>query len=405
MAEHADFDVAIVGGGLVGASLAAALADTPLHIALVEPQSLPSQAFNDASWDTRIYAVSPASASFLRAVGAWSAIGQDRITPVRRMEIHGDRDGVLAFSAYEAGVAELAFIVESRAMQAALWGRLEQQTNLQLLCPADCAALARVDGGDRGWTLTLADGRELAARLVVGADGRASWVRKSAGIEAPLEPYHQVGVVANFACGRPHENTAFQWFRDDGILAYLPLPGNRISIVWSTSDAHGEALLALAPEDFAARVAAAGAERLGRLEALTPPAAFPLARMIADRFTLSGLALIGDAAHAVHPLAGQGVNLGFADARALADTLATREAFRSCGDAVLLRRYERARREDILAMRWVTHGLQRLFGLPGAAPAVVRNFGLNLTARLGVVRNLLIRHALGQGALVRSSDR
>ena len=389
MSTDATFDVVVVGAGLVGASVAAALADTTLSIAVVERAPPPPAS---AEWDTRIYAISPASVRFLESFGVWQALDRARIQPVRRMDVSGDAGSRMAFSAYDAGVAALAHIVESGAMQRALWARVAGQANVTMLCPARCASLER-DG--KRWRLGLEDGRSIVANLVVGADGRDSWVRGHAGIGAKLEPYGDSGVVANFATERAHEGTAFQWFRADGILAYLPLPGNRISIVWSTPEAHARELTALDPAALAARVAAAGGEQLGRLEPLTPAAAFPLALMDVEHLALGGLALVGDAAHAVHPLAGQGVNLGFGDARVLAALVREREIFRTPGDPTVMRRYERARREDILAMRFVTHGLQRLFSLPGRVPAAVRNLGMNFTDDVGVLKNLLIRQALG----------
>jgi ubiquinone biosynthesis UbiH/UbiF/VisC/COQ6 family hydroxylase len=244
-------------------------------------------------------------------------------------------------------------------------------------------------------TLILASGERLGASLVVGADGAQSWVRRAAGLTARASSYHQLGVVANLGTAKPHDGTAFQWFRADGVLAYLPLPGNRISIVWSTSEPHGRELLGLAPEAFCLRLAEAGQGVLGELTLITPPQAFPLQSLAAESMIGPRVALVGDAAHVVHPLAGQGVNLGFGDARVLAGTLTEREPFRDCGDRVLARRYERSRAEAVFAMRTVTDGLAKLFGLPGLPAARMRNAGLNLTDRLAPVKNLLVRHAIG----------
>jgi ubiquinone biosynthesis UbiH/UbiF/VisC/COQ6 family hydroxylase len=383
-------DIAVVGAGLVGASFAVALDSTPLELVVIEREAPRDDAHE---WDQRIYAISPASARFLAALGVWQALDPVRMQPVRAMEVFGDGAAKLVFSAYESGVPELATIVESRAMQQALWRRLSVQGNVTLRCPARATALAAARAG---WQLTLDDGSAITPNLLVGADGTRSWVRDAAGIATQVTGYGQRGVVANFMCERPHEGTAFQWFRGaDGVLAYLPLPGDRVSIVWSTPDAHAEELLDLTPTAFAERVAAAGGDRLGQLTPITPPAAFPLALMQAKQMAAPGLALLGDAAHVVHPLAGQGVNLGFGDARVLAELVRGREVFRVAGDAALMRRYERARSEDILAMRTVTHGLQRLFSLQGELPAAVRNLGLNLTDDLAVVKNLLVRQALG----------
>jgi ubiquinone biosynthesis UbiH/UbiF/VisC/COQ6 family hydroxylase len=384
------FDVAIIGAGLVGASLAAALGRAGVTVALVEPSPPPAPG---EDWDSRIYSISPASADFLASTGAWEALDARRVQPVSRMEVFGDEPGAtLEFSAYDAGVPTLAFIAESGRLAHALWERAAQLSSVRRFAPARCE---RLEADAHAATLSLAGGERLRAALVVGADGAQSWVRRAAGLAARAASYRQLGVVANCGTAKPHDGTAFQWFRADGVLAYLPLPGNRISIVWSTDDGHGRELLELAPEAFCRRVAEAGGAVLGDLTLITPPQAFPLQSLAAASMIGPRVVLIGDAAHVVHPLAGQGVNLGFGDARVLAETLVAREAFRDCGDRVLARRFERSRAEAILAMRTVTDGLARLFGLPGAAAARVRNQGLRLTDRLAPVKNLLVRHAIG----------
>lgn len=385
-----DFDIVIVGAGLVGASFALALRGAGLNLALVEAQA-PAAAAD--SWDSRIYAVSPGSAAFLNGLGVWKRLDGERICAVHEMLVRGDRaNALLQFSAYESGVPELAWIVESSRLQSVLWQGLEYQHNLERICPDRCEALQL---GDDSAELTLASGRTLKARLVVAADGMHSWVRQAAGIAIARKEYGQMGVVANFACARPHHNTAYQWFREDGVLAYLPLPGQRMSMVWSTPDAHAAELLALPADALGLRVAGAGVQALGKLDLLSAAMQFPLGRLRAARLAAPRIALIGDAGHVVHPLAGQGVNLGFGDAHALSRELLQREPFRDPGDIRLLRRYERARAEDILALAWVTDGLQQLFAAPGAVVAKLRNAGLNLTNALPVVKNLLIRRALG----------
>jgi ubiquinone biosynthesis UbiH/UbiF/VisC/COQ6 family hydroxylase len=388
-----DFDIVIVGAGLVGASLAAALKDSGLHIALVEGRA-PAALRQDDSWDNRIYAINPANARFLDQSGMWSGLDQSRIAPVHEMHVWGDAAAArLDFSAYEAGVEELAFIAESRLMQDGLWRTVQEQSNLELFCPAACTAL-EVD--DEAAHLSLQDGRTLRAKLIVGADGRDSWVRANAGVEASPRAYGQDGVVANFEIEKPHHNAAYQWFREDGILAWLPLPGNRISIVWSAFDALSQELMALPPDEFCRRVQEAGRSTLGKLRLITPPAAFSLRLLNLEHLVRPRVALIGDAAHNVHPLAGQGVNLGFQDAQQLAQVLLQREPQRDCGDYLLLRRYERARKEDILAMQLVTDGLQKLFNNPDPLLRTLRNTGLSLTNHLGGLKNRLMRHAIGE---------
>ncbi|BBO19652.1 MAG: ubiquinone biosynthesis hydroxylase UbiH [Rhodocyclaceae bacterium] len=383
------FDIIIVGAGLAGASLAAAFKDSRLRIALVESRPPTAAA---AGWDSRVYAVSPAAQGFLLEIGAWQHLDASRITPVYDMAIRGDAGGRLDFSAYDSGVGELAWIAESGLMQRELWETVKRQGNLKLFCPAQPQAL---QVGENAVRLGLTSGATLEAALVVGADGADSWVRAQAGLRVDTLPYGEMGVVANFECAEPHRNSAFQWFRADGVLAYLPLPGRRISAVWSTPQAHAGELLALDEATLCRRFAAAGANRLGALKLVTPPAAFPLRLMRVPQIVAPRLALVGDAAHAIHPLSGHGINLGFLDARELAKVLLALPEFGDCGDERSLRRYARARAEEVALLQWATHGLQRLFRPQHPALSVIRNLGLNLTDSLPVVRNMLVRYALG----------
>jgi ubiquinone biosynthesis UbiH/UbiF/VisC/COQ6 family hydroxylase len=384
-----DFDVIIVGGGLAGLSLAVALRTARLKVALIEGRAA---AARQDGWDARIYAVSPANVRFLDAIGAWRHLDAERLAPIQAMEIFGDGGGRLDFSAAAAGVEALAWIAEASLMQRELIESAKRQANLTLLCPAQPAAL-KIEA-ERA-TLRLGDGRTLTARLVVAADGADSWTRAAAGIDVGFRPYDQHGVVANFACERPTGGIACQWFRSDGVLAYLPLPQNLMSIVWATAPDHAAQLLALDPAEFCARVAAAGAERFGKLGLVTPPAAFPLRLMRAPRTVAPRLALIGDAAHTIHPLSGHGINLGFQDARVLADVLAACPEHVDCGDERWLRRYERSRKEEVVALQSVTDGLQKLFAHRSKPVSLLRNFGLDLTNRLPFVRDALTRYAMG----------
>ncbi|MFZ2971083.1 MAG: UbiH/UbiF family hydroxylase [Ferribacterium limneticum] len=382
------FDLIIVGGGLAGASLALALRDTRLRIALVEnnPPHLSD------GWDSRIYAISPANVAFLESIGAWRHLDAARMAPIRAMQIHGDGAGRLDFSAFETGVSELGWILESSQMACEFWESAKRQGNLTLFCPARPDGLElRHDAA----VLHLSDGTVLSARLLVGADGRDSWVRQTAGLVAVNTPYGEKGLVANFATEKPHNNTAFQWFRDDGVLAYLPLPGNRISIVWSTPDGHADELCSLSSELLCERVAEAGSLVLGKLELLTAPAAFPLRLMRVPQTVAPRLALVGDAAHGIHPLSGHGINLGFQDAMTLAGQLAATQPWHDIGQERFLQRYQRARREETVLMQTTTDSLRRLFknSPPGLRP--LRNLGMNLTNGLPLIKNALVRYALG----------
>ncbi|KVW97059.1 UbiH/UbiF family hydroxylase [Thiobacillus denitrificans] len=379
------YQVVIVGAGLVGAAAALALGRQGLRVALVErqPPHLP-----DETWDTRIYAISPASQRFLERLGAWQQMDAGRIQPVFRMDVAGDSFGTIRLDAYEAGVSHLATIVEAGRLQHALWQALQADGNVALHCPA---AIDSIQWGEPYSLLSLADGSMLEAELVVGADGAASRIREWAGLGSTLTPYGQSGVVANFTCEQPHRGTAFQWFFDGDILAWLPLSGNRLSMVWSTQSAYADELVALDAAALAEKVQAAGHDRLGALRLLTPAAAFPLRLIRVDAVAAPGVMLIGDAAHGVHPLAGQGVNLGFGDAEALVDVLAQHRRTH-CGDVRVLQRYARERAEPVQRMQALTHGLHHLFG--DARVAWLRNAGMQFVDRLPPLKAALVREAM-----------
>jgi 2-octaprenylphenol hydroxylase len=385
-----DFDLIIAGGGPVGASLARAAGG--LSVALVANER-PAGCTPEGGFDARVYALSPGNVAFLRDLRAWQAIEPQRLTPVHAMEVFGD-DGAsaLRFDAYRAGVPELAWIVEDCALQQALWRVLEARETLEIFAPAQCE---RLEASHDGASLRLADGRQLRGRLVVGADGARSVIRRDAGIDAVESGYGQSAVVANFECVRPHGNAARQWFLEAGVLALLPLPGQRVSMVWSLPEPEAARLASLPREAFEQEVARASRGSLGELGLLGAPRSFPLRRLAAKKLVAPRVALAGDAAHVIHPLAGQGLNLGLQDARALAAVLAGREPVRDPGDLRLLRRYERARAEPILSMDFMVDALFRLFGSKGSVAARMRNSGLNLVDRVPVLKHVLMRQAMG----------
>jgi ubiquinone biosynthesis UbiH/UbiF/VisC/COQ6 family hydroxylase len=343
--------------------------------------------FSLESFDARVYALTPGNAAFLRELGVWQAMPQERLVPVRAMRVRGDESSSLEFDAYGAGVPELAWIVEDGLLQSALWRDLEAQ----VFVPAQCDSL---DLDDEHAVLGLSDGRKLSAKLVVGADGANSFVREQAGIPARDRDYGQSAVVANFGCERPHENVAYQWFQRGAVLALLPLAGNHVSLVWSLPASDAQRISQLRDKELCREVEVAARGVLGGMTMVTPARSYPLRRLVAERMVAPRVALAGDAGHVIHPLAGQGLNLGLQDARSLAAVLSAREPRRDPGELGLLRRYERGRAEPILVMDTMVDSLFRLFGADGAAAERLRNAGLNLTDRLPVVKNMLMRKAM-----------
>ena len=386
-------DVLIAGAGLVGQALAPALAASGLVVALADraPLILPEPPAIDGDWDTRVYAISPGSASLLRALGAWQSLPADRITPIETMRVAGDDGAVLNFSAYEIGERALAWIVEERALREALVP-LVRAAGVTTHAPRTIASIAwTAEGGE----VRFEEGGSVTARLIVGADGVRSRVREAAGITAVPRPYGQTAVVANFDCERAHQGRAHQWFRDDGgILAWLPLPGRRVSIVWSAPEPQAQELLALDPAMLALRVAEAGANALGTFECITSAAAFPLSFLKVPTVVAHRVALVGDAAHGVHPLAGQGVNLGFGDVEALAAVLRERGPVADAGAPLLLERYARRRAGPVHAMQTATDALAHLFRIRTPWVRSARNLGLSAVERMPSARRLLAQSAL-----------
>jgi 2-octaprenylphenol hydroxylase len=392
MTHHAPFDIAVVGAGLVGAAAATAFAREGWRVALLEAQA-PPVVDAGADLDLRVSAISRGSERLMRSLGAWDAIAPARRAPYRGMVVwDAAGTGEVRFDAADLGEPDLGHIVENRALQRALWDAA-RAAGVVPFAPATVNALV-VD--DATATLALADGRALAARLVVAADGVDSRLRTLAGFAVDGEAYDQHAVVAHLRPAQPHRAIAWQRFQAAGPLALLPLADGRCSIVWTTSPEHATALLALDAAAFGAAVAEAADHRLGAMTLESGRARFPLRHQHADRYVAPRLALIGDAAHVVHPLAGQGVNLGFLDAAALAEVLAdARAQGDDPGEPAVLRAYERWRHAENEATLRAMDGFKRLFGNPSTLMAFARNAGLSLFDRAGPLKRAVMRRAMG----------
>ncbi|MCB5186328.1 FAD-dependent monooxygenase [Methylobacillus gramineus] len=386
--DQQDFDIIVVGGGLVGAAGAVALALQGYRVAIIDRNHTESEPAAD--WDSRIYAISPGNVRWLASLGVWPKLDAERCCAISSMEIWADADSSLAFDAYESNLASLGVIVEGGRLQQALYQRLDE-LGVTRFSGVECK---NVEFHHHHTKLVDAAGNEWHANLLVAADGAGSWLRQQADITSQRHDYAQQGVVANFECEWPHQHRARQWFFDDGVLAWLPLPGKRISIVWSLANDKAEQLLQLDALDFVKEVSAAGQHSLGRLRLITPAAAFPLMLQTPDTLIKPGLALVGDAAHQIHPLAGQGVNLGFRDVVALIGALGTPNPVRLPGDITGLRRYERARKADMMAMRMVTHGLHGLFAHEQPWIKTLRGWGMQQVNGHAGLKKRLIQQAI-----------
>jgi 2-octaprenylphenol hydroxylase len=393
------FDVVIVGGGPVGACAGALLArgmrgDASLSVALLEPR-LPGPAAADSRHDPRVVALSRASERLLRRAAAWSQIPPSRLSAYERMRIWHESiaatsPGVLVFDAADVGEPNLGYIAESRALQVALLAAFVDAGGHIEAAPLTALAI-----GEQEVQVSTPQGT-LSARLVVGADGAQSAVRAAAGLTVETRPYGQTAIVANVATERSHEATAWQRFLHDGTLAFLPLADGTSSIVWSADDTRAMSLVSLSDEAFAAELDRASDQALGRTSLVSERLSFPLMRLAAQRYVAQRVALIGDAAHVVHPLAGQGVNLGLLDAAALAQQVTNATAAREDPGALrVLRAYERWRKSEVAGMALSIDAFDRLLA-HGAGPlARLAQRGLSWVNASQEVRRFFIRRALG----------
>jgi len=388
-ASQPAFDVAVVGAGVAGLATALGAAQLGLEVALVGPDARSFMPSEGAPFDARIYALAPSSVSLLERLKVWPRMTAGRVQVVARMRVFGDAGNELTFDAYQAALERLASIVEEGELARVLAAACSYAPGIARMR----ASFTRLQRDAEGARIDLDDGSAIGARLVVGADGARSALRAAAGINADEIPYRQTALVANFSCREPHQGVAFQWFCDEGVVALLPLPGDHVSLVWSAPESLATELRALEPVAFALRVTARTQAIVGDLTLRGDVQAFPLRVIRVDRLVEDRIALVGDAAHVVHPLAGQGLNLGLQDVSELLRVLAAREEFRDPGDIVLLRRYARVRAEAIGLMRFTTDGLARLFGTDDALVRRLRNAGLSIVDRLTPLKNALIRHA------------
>lgn len=402
--QEDDYDVVIVGAAMAGASLACALAGSGLRIALLDRAMPDSDIELEAGrFEPRVSALTPASVSWFQQLGVWQDMCRHRVSPYRGMHVwEADGTASISFNAAEIHADVLGYIVENRVIQAALHRRLDDCPDVGRLETAGIRAIQR--GGDAVF-LRLEEGRTLRARLLIGADGARSTVRRLAGFRTREWEYGHHAIVTTVKTERPHQQTAWQRFSDEGVLAFLPLQdaadgsaagGRYCSIVWSLLPERAEAYLAMDRAAFAARLGHAFEHRLGTVDSVDERFGFPLYQCHATEYVQDRIALIGDAAHSIHPLAGQGANLGLLDVRALADVI-TGEMARGLpwDEPAVLRRYQRQRMGHNLAMAGLMEGFRRLYADQPLPLRWLRNTGMQAVDRLAPLKRRIMQEATG----------
>lgn len=393
-AEQYDFDVLIVGGGMVGASLACALGGQSLRIAVVEPVPLPDP--GQPSYDDRSVALAWGARRVFEAIGVWDALAA-AVTPIAEIHV-SDRGhfGATRMKAAAAGFDALGYVVENRDLGRLFAGLLPGLPNVDLICPARLQALEIEPGRVRARLDCAGSPRELSARVLIGADGGQSAVRRLGGIGAETVDYGQSAVIANITPEQPHANRAWERFTEDGPLALLPMSGNRCSLVWTVPRSRSDGILALPDAEFLAVLQRRFGYRLGRFERAGARVAYPLIRVSAARHVAARLALIGNAAHTLHPVAGQGFNLGLRDVAALAEVITdAHRAGEDIGGPETLARYQRWRAADQQRVLTLTDGLVRIFSNDFTPLAFVRNAGMVALDLLPPLKRAMMRQTMG----------
>lgn len=393
MSKH--YDIIIVGAGMVGATLACGLAEEAeqLNIALVDAHA-PNLDWDSDSYDMRVSAITRSSQALLKNVGAWEYIVQQRLQAYQEMFVwDAEGNGEVHFDSADMGETDLGHIIENRVIVKALHQRIKELPQITLLCPA---SLEKIEFNHDKTRLILEDKTKLSANLVVAADGSRSWVIQQADIAVKGWDFDQAALVTTVKTEKYHQDTAWQRFLTTGPLAFLPLTNGHSSIVWSTSPDEAKRLTEISEDAFAVELEQAFESKLGKIESVAKRAVFPLRLFETLNYVKPRLALVGDAAHTIHPLAGQGVNLGLADVASLITVIVDAlNDKKDPGDFKVLRRYERWRRAENRTMLLAMDGLKRVFGSELSVVKNIRSAGLNLTNKITPLKNIIMQQAMG----------
>jgi 2-octaprenylphenol hydroxylase len=383
------FDVAVVGAGLVGLAAVIALAEQGKHIVLVDAKERADYA--SSTWDARIYAITPSTEAFLKALGVWAFVDAARINPVEAMALwHEGASDSLNLLADDANLDKLACIVENNQLMHALWERVDA-LDVTMVLGSPCAD---IEYQDDTVVVDLVNGQQISASLLVAADGVNSFVRQQLGLATNDKDFDQVALVANYIVEKAHGNVARQWFAPHETLALLPLPQQQVSMVWALETERAKQLLSLSEESLAEQVEVQARGQLGQLKAASKTYSFPLRQITASKLITERVVLMGDAAHQVHPMAGQGANLGFRDVMSLAKLMASSHVLEDIGDATFLRRYERDRKADIVSMNTLTSGLDYLFSSNNQLMKRLATSSMKQLEKRPSIKNILIKQAV-----------
>lgn len=389
-----NFDIIISGGGMVGTSLAAALGQHAIRVAIIEPH-LPTLEWPMTEHDIRVSAITRSTEKMFDSIGSWASMCDMRVASYQHMRVWDQfGDGSIHFDSTDLGEPNLGHIIENSVIHKALLDRLNQLDSVKIITPTQVTELQQHDDHI---DITTDNGERLSAKLLVAADGANSWIREEVGIKTSGWLYDQSAVVATIQTEKEHQHTAWQQFMPSGPLAFLPLEqGNLSSIVWSTSHEEAARLSELNQENFLSELHEAFGDHLGQMVSVGPRGIFPLQLKHANRYCAERVVLVGNAAHAIHPLAGQGLNLGINDVNELAGLIIeAHDSHQDIGEFALLRRYERARKGENVAVTAAMDGFKRLFSNEQPLLKMMRNIGLNLTDHAGPIKNQIIRQAMG----------